>query len=85
MSCPSGSPWYSRCDGGGRGKSSGRVLGMHDFTKSCQSFWRGRGSSSKGKEVLEVLVGKLQQILADFPVLGRVQITGHKKGWAGFS
>lgn len=50
-----------------------------------ESLVAGRGSSSKAKQVLEVLAGRLEQILADFPVLGRVQITGHKKGWAGFS
>lgn len=36
-------------------------------------------------QVLEVLAGKLEQMLAEFPVLGKVQITGHKKGWAEFS
>jgi len=45
----------------------------------------GRGSSSKGKQVLEVLVGKLELVLAGFPVLGRGQITGRQKHWAGFS
>lgn len=53
VSCLSGSPWYYRCDGGSRGKSSGRMLGMHGFTNSCQTFrrayWEVRGSSGKGK------------------------------------
>lgn len=38
--CPSGSPWYYRCCGDSRGKSSGRVLGMHGFPNSCQCFQR---------------------------------------------
>lgn len=80
MSCPSGSPWYYRCRGGSRGKR----LGMHSQTPASL-FREPCGGKRKLLQVLEVLIGKLEQILAEFPVLGKVQITGHEKGWAEFS
>lgn len=49
-----------------------------------ESLVKGRGSSRKGKCVLEVQVGTSEQVPSDCLVLGRVQVMGYKKGWAGF-
>lgn len=49
-----------------------------------KSLVKGRGSSRKGKGVLDVLVGSSEQIPSDFLLLGEVQVIGYKKAWAGF-
>lgn len=64
-SCPAEFPLYRSQ----QRKSSGKVLGtrLHKPLPVLDGFVEGRGGSGKEKQVLEALVSKFEQILADFP------------------